>query len=242
MPRTVRGVSQVALAALCSLLLSSGVAHAETKTWNLADDFPLAHSNPAADKYGHKSVWTYMYSNAKKPGQYSKLGQYYGPPTEEAACGVKDFYFWNKTKNSLGNTPAIFFNAGETVEAGGNRCDSAATYPGHTVFLHPQVAAGSIPVPADAVVRWKSTVTAMLTVSGSVQPVDPFVTGVRWELDRGSTAVAGPGEVFDDTLTSFGPISLAVKKGEDLYMRLGLAKGASGASDGTAVDLTIASP
>ena len=200
MPRTVRVVSRFTLAALCLLLLPSAIAHAETRTWSLVDDFPLGHTNPAPDKYGHKSVWTYMYSNAKKPGQYSKLGQYYGPPAEEAACGVKDFYFWNKTKNSPARTPAAFFNAGETVEAGGSRCDLAATYPGHTVFLHPQLAEGSIPVPADAVVRWKSTVTALLTVSGSVQPVDPFVTGIKWELDQGSTAVAGPGEVFADTL------------------------------------------
>jgi hypothetical protein len=234
-----RHSSQVVLAALSGVLLLATTARAEPKTWNLANDFPLTKLNPAPDKYGHKSVWTYMYSNLKKPGYYLKLSQFYDAATEESTCGVKEFYDWNKTKSNLFGTPAIFFNAGETVEpntATANRCNPDTTFPAKTVFMHPQFSIG-----ADAVVRWKSTVTGMVAVSGSVQCTDPHITGISWELDKGATVVIGPTETYEDNLMPFGPTAVSVVKGEFLYLKVGLAEGANGASDTTAVNWTITS-
>ena len=138
------------LAAICGALLFAATAQAEPKTWNLASDFPLTKLNPAPDKYGHKLVWFYMYSNVNKPGSYTRMSQFYDAAAEESACGVKEFYLWNKTKNSPTATPAVFYNAGETVEPGPtNHCDTSATYPAKTVFMHPQFGTA-----VEAVVEW----------------------------------------------------------------------------------------
>ena len=171
------------------------------------------------------------------PGSYLKMSQFYGAATEEAACGVKEFYLWNKTKGSPTATPAIFYNAGETVLPGSDHCDLAATYPGKTVFLHPQFLLG-----AEAAVRWRSPVTGTVTVTGSVQCTDPFLSGISWQLDKGATALVGPTETFEDNLMPFGPMAVSVVKGQFLQLGVGLAKGANGSSDSTAVDLTITFP
>jgi hypothetical protein len=231
-------MAQVGAVVACGLLAVASGARAESKTWDLASDFPLTKLNPAPDKYGHTAVWYYMYRNVKKPGSFVKLSQFYDAAEEEAACGLKEFYLWNKTKANPQATPAIFYNAGETVEPSpANHCDPAATYPGKTVFMHPQFSGGG-----DATVRWVAKASGSVSVSGTVQCVDPFVTGISWQLDQGSTPILGPAEVHDDTLRSFGPLAVTVTRGQSLYFIVGRAAEANGASDTTAVSLTITSP
>ena len=231
----VRHWSRTVLVTFCAALLFAAAAQAEARTWSLANDFPLTKLNPAPDKYGHKGTWAYMYS--KQPGRYLKLTQFYDAATLESTCGV-DFYVWNKTKENSLSTPAIFYNAGETIEPPNttNRCNPSTTFPAKTVFLHPQFLGGP------AVVRWKSSVTGTVTVSGSVQCTDPNITGISWQLDRNSTVLLGPFETYEDNLMPFGPTAVSVVRGEFLYLKVGLAAGANGASDTTAVNLTITSP
>jgi hypothetical protein len=218
-----------ALVASVGMLLFAATTRAETKTWNLANDFPVIKQNPAFDKYRHR-VWFFSQGEAHNAlNKYPELTHFFDPAEEEAACGIKDFYEFDAQK-SVTETPAIWYNAGSTVERGSNRCAPSATYPAKTAFMHPGFY-------HDAVVRWKSYITGMVTVTGSVEPVDALVTGISWELDRGSTILVGPIEAFEDSLTSFGPITVSVVKGEFLNFAIG----GDGGFDSTAVTLTITS-
>jgi len=227
------------LAALCGALALTAVAQAKSQagTWNLANEFTLTKQNPAPDKYGHKAVWFYTYGEAGQLGKYKKLKYSFGPAEQKAACGVSDYYGWNKT-DAVNGTPAIWYNAGPLVEEGHNSCAPFTTSPAQTVFMHPEAFGKDL----DAVVGWRSPIKGAVTVSGSIQPVDRFVTGIAWQLDQGSTILAGPGEVFEDATTSFGPLEVPVAKGQYLYLEVGRPPTVSGAYDSTAVTLTITSP
>jgi hypothetical protein len=179
-----------------------------------------------------------MYGSENTPASYKKLPNYFGPEAVEAYCNIKNIHQYDKLKNPNG-TPAIFYNAGETIPAGPeNHCDHSVTLPGKTVFMHPQ-ANGDL----DAIVRWKSTVKGTVTVSGSVECVDEFVTGISWQLDKNSTVILGPTEVHDNALRTFGPVTVPVTNRNDfLYLEMKHAADASGTGDSTAVSLTITSP
>ena len=133
-----RQVLSAALVASTGVLLFAATAQAETKTWNLANEFPLIKQNPAPDKYGDKGVWFFSRGEAHNPlNKYPKLSRFFDPAEEEAACGVKDFYEFGMNKHVNG-LPAIWYNAGSTIERGSNRCAASATFPGKTVFMHPR--------------------------------------------------------------------------------------------------------
>ncbi len=230
----LRNLLKVILTMCCGVLLVASAARAESKTWNVATEFPLIKKNPAPDRYGHKSVWYYMYGEAMG-GAVHKLKYFYDPAEEEAACGVEGFYGWDALKHNLQGTPAIWYNAGPTVE-GTDYCSGSTTFLTKTVFMHPEHNGN-----AYAVVGWRAPVTGMVTVSGSVEPVDIFVTGITWELDHGASVLAGPTETDEVTPTLFGPTVVSVHKGEYLYLEIGRAASASGAADSTGVTLTITS-
>jgi hypothetical protein len=138
----------------------------------------------------------------------------------------------------------ILYNSGPTVEEGRDPCDGA-TFATKTVLMHPEFGGKG----RSAVARWKSPIAGSVTVSGSVQLVDPngvLVKGISWKLfgsrKRGETTIAGPYETHETNLMSFGPTSVSVVKGEYLNLQLGTAIGSNGAFNTTAVSLTITSP
>ena len=236
-----RSLWVVLLCCIGAIVFASN-AYAETKTWNLANDFPLAKQNPAPDKYGHKGIWYYSQGTVVKGvTKYPLLKHFIDPAEEQSACGVEGFYVWNKSEQS---TPVILYNSGPLVEEGKDPCDGAP-FAAKTVFMHPEFGGKG----NSAVARWKSPITGSVTVSGSVQLVDPngvHAKGISWKLARwrktGETIIAGPSETHETNLMSFGPTSVPVVKGEYLNLQLGTAMGSNGAYNTTAVSLTITSP
>jgi hypothetical protein len=237
---TSRYTLQAVLAICCGAFLFAASAHAESRTWNLAGEFPVKKKNPSEDKYKDKGVWSYMYGEADTPSTYTLMTHFFKPKKEEGKCHVQDFYGFGRT-GSVEGTPGIWYNAGPTVERGMDRCAPYAIFPSKTAFMHPEFS--RLPeFTNNAVVGWKSPVTGTVTVSGSVECVDEYVSGISWQLDQGSAVLLGPVEADEDGFRSFGPIEVSVTAGEYLYLEIGRAIGVDGAFDSTAVALTIESP
>lgn len=225
------------------LVLFAATAQAEPRTWNLANEFPLTKRNPAPDKYGNEAVWWYEHGVAGG-SRFAKYGRLFGPGEEEAACGpaLGEVYGWGGRKGVEG-TPALWYNAGPTVEEGQDLCAPFATLPSETVFMHPAVTGRHSKHFVDSVARWKSPMTGTVTISGSIQPVDSHVSnsGVSWQFDKGQVMLAA-GESAEDALTSFGPIEVPVIQNEYLNLEVGHSAGVYGYYDSTAVVLSITSP
>jgi hypothetical protein len=238
---SLRHSSQFVLAALCGLLLFAASARAEERTWNLASEFGSLAKNPAPDKYGHKAVWYYSVGRPDRL-KYPNLKYFFGAPAVEAACGIKEVYEWDQHAQVEG-APAVWYNAGPTVEEGQDQCAPYVTLPTKTVFMHPKIGTPGSSVVYDAVVRWKSYKTGTVTVSGSVQLVDSYpAKGISWGLDRGETRLVGPTESSETNLMSFGPMTVSVVSGEYLNLEVGREPAVFGYYDSTAVSLTITSP
>jgi hypothetical protein len=174
-----------------------------------------------------------------------ELHRFFSPAEVEATCGtaVKGVFDWDAQK-SVEGTPAVWYNAGPTVEEGQDLCAPMATLPTKTVFMHGALA-GSTKSPKflDAVVRWKAPITGTVTFAGSVRPVDSFVrdSGISWQFDKGQVILAS-GEIKEDNLMAFGPLEVSVVSGEYFNLELGRAPGTYGNNDSTAVTLTVTSP
>jgi hypothetical protein len=228
-------VALVALvgAALSVTVLTATASAVKVKRWNLTREF-VAHrkQNPAPDKYEHPAVWSWMYGEADTPSSYLLMASFFPRPVLKKECGVEGFTEWNRG-SSLFSLPNVLYNAGPTVERGQTECAPFAEYPTKTFFMHPDN--GS---PLASVVGWKSPVTGMVTVSGSVQPTDSNVEGIVWQLDQGSTILFGPAEKVDNSRTSFGPTTVSVTAGESLYIEMSRGIG-GGSFDTTAVTLHI---
>jgi len=173
-----------------------------------------------------------MYGEGDTPSSYRLLEHFLPPRETMKECDIHSFE-WNKGP-SFFTLPAVWYNAGPTLERGHNPCAESAEDPTKTFFMHPDNASSLA-----AVVRWKSPITGTVTVSGSVQPTDSNVEGIVWQLDQGSTILLGPTEEANNSLTSFGPTAVSVKAGESLYFDIGPGRG--GSYDTTAVTLNITS-
>src|ERR1700737_325153 len=106
--RQLRSTLAVLAGVLCAGMVLTATANAKTLKWNLTKDFAKhLTSNPAPDKYGHPSVWSWMYGEPNKPGTYT-LGSYVSPATNMANCGpkVKGLTLWGKG----GGTPNVVYN------------------------------------------------------------------------------------------------------------------------------------
>jgi hypothetical protein len=233
-----RHAVQVAVAAFCGVLVAAATAQAETKTWSLGSEFPRTAQNPVSDKYGNKAVWSYM-SGVPDGTRYAKLAHFFGAAEVEAACGIKEVYEWAK-EASVEVPPAIWYNAGPTVEEGQDLCAPRVTLATKTAFMHPKLGKPGSRV-VDAVARWKSPITGTVTVSGWVQRVDSAPRGIAWHFDRGTTVLAS-GESFEDNVMPFETANLSVLKGEFLNLEVGRALTDPGFNDSTAVSVTITSP
>jgi hypothetical protein len=206
---------------------------AEVKTWDLTRTVAEhPEENPLPDQLANPDVWSWMYGQADTPSSYVSMEHFIPSAVNARECSTKGFYEWNKGPTFF-TLPAVIYNSGPTFERGRlPRCAASAEYPTKTFFMHPENGSSLA-----AVVRWKSPITGMVTVSGSVQPTDSNVEGIVWQLDQGSTIVLGPAEKADDSLTSFGPTTVSVNAGESLYFDVG--PGAGGSFDTTAVNLDI---
>ena len=133
------------------------------------------------------------------------------------------------------------WGTGETPNVVANSSDQHVRIPGnlkpHSVAMHPspslRVAAG-----------WKSPVTAVMRVKGSVQHAHPECgNGVTWslELRRGAvrqTLAAGVAQGAKEV--TFGPLrDIAVQRGDLVSLVIG-ARNGNHSCDLTAVDLTLA--
>jgi hypothetical protein len=218
---------------LAALLMTAAANAAHLQRWNLTQEFAARHKqNPAPDKYKDPAVWSWMYGEADAPSTYTLLPSYFPPSILKRECGVEGFIEWNKGP-SLFSLPNVLFNAGPTVERGQTGCAPFAEYPTGTFFMHPDNASSLA-----SVVGWRSPITGMITISGSVQPTDSNVQGIIWQLDQGSTILLGPTEKADDSPTAFGPITVAVSAGESIYIEM--TRGIGGGSfDTTAVALHL---
>jgi hypothetical protein len=204
------------------------------KSWELTKEAGKhAGSNPLPDRYKNPEVWSWLYGEADTPSSYAVMEHYFGPAAIRKECDVKGFYQWNRLPAFFGGLPSVFYNKGPALERGQNECAASAEYPTKTFFMHPDFGSSLA-----AIVRWKSPVTATLTVSGSVQPTDSDVEGIVWQLDRGTTILLGPNEKSDNSATSFGPLPVSVNAGESLYFEVTRGSG-GGAFDTTAVALHI---
>jgi hypothetical protein len=228
-------------AVLCTSVLNATASAATEKTWDLTHDFGAnPQLNPAPDQYGDTDVWSWMYGEADTSSSYA-LGVYTSPKYQEEHCPVRrEWFYWGK---GVGGNPLVVYNAGPTVERGTDSCAGAARYATKTVFVHPEAGAGfGGGGKGNAIVAWKSPVTGVVNVSGSVEPVDSGISGIAWELDQGSTILLGPTEESGDSLTSFGPVNASVTAGESLYFEIGPKPGSSGNSNSTAITFTIVIP
>jgi len=238
MSRTIlrRRLLHVFFAAFIGALLLTAAANATPhKTWNLTKAFAVHKNKNPVRTNKDPDLWSWMYGEADTPSSYALMTDYLSPKIISKACSIKRFYQWDKLPIPSG-TPTIFYNAGATVEEGHNPCAPFATYPTKTVFMHPE-AGGNL----YAVVAWRSPITGVVTVSGSVQCTDSHVSGIVWELDQGSTILLGPTEKADDGLTTFSLTALPVTAGQSLYFEIGPKPGSGGTFDTTAVTLNITS-
>jgi hypothetical protein len=232
---SVRHTLVVVFVFLSVTALAATASATKPRTWRLTQEAPKHRAeNPRPDRYKHPGVWSWMYGEADTPSSYLLMDNYFNPKVEETECGTEKFYGWSKASDFFG-LPAVFYNAGPTVARGDTRCAPFAEYPTKTFFMHPDNASSLA-----SVVRWKSPITGTVIVSGSVQPTDSHVEGIIWQLDQGSTILAGPTEKTDNSVTSFGPITISVVAGESLYLEM--TRGVDGGSyDTTAVTLNITS-
>jgi hypothetical protein len=202
--------------------------------WDVTEAFAEhPEQNPLPDQFGHPAVWSWMYGEADTPSTYLLMEHRFLPANIAKQCsGTEGFYERNKGP-TLFTLPAVIYNAGPTVERGHTGCAPSAEYPTKTFFMHPDNKSSLA-----AVVRWKSPITGTVTVSGSVQPTDTSLEGIDWQLDQGSTILIGPTGQADNSLTSFGPMTVSVTAGESLYFDVG--REGDGFFDTTAVTLDIA--
>jgi hypothetical protein len=206
---------------------------AELKTWALTQSVAEhLEENPLPDQLANPDVWSWMYGEADTPSSNLLMEDFIPPAIIAHQCSTKGFHEWNKGP-TLFTLPAVIYNSGPTIERGQTRCAPSAEYPTKTFLMHPDNESSLA-----AVVRWKSPITGMVTVSGSVQPTDSNVQGIVWQLDRGSTILLGPTEQADTSLTSFGPTAVSVKAGESLYFDIGPGS-VGGSFDTTAVTLNV---
>jgi hypothetical protein len=227
------------LAAVFVGLVFAATASAE-QSWNVTtENFTAANRslNPVPDKYGHPAVWSLMYGEAGAPGTDALLPRFFSATSIARVCGQEGFYQRGRY-TQVYEVPAVFINDGPTVVEGQSRCAPFATFPTQTLFMGPEQ---SFRGSNDAVARWTAPVSAMITVSGSVHPVDSHITGITWELDQGVTSIVGPVEMTEDSVSSFGPVTIPVMIGESLDLEIGRGS-ARGGNDSTAVAWTITAP
>jgi hypothetical protein len=226
------------LGAATSMALSTARADAaEQQVWETREIGVHAHKNPIPDRHGDPEVWGWMYGEADTPGSYL-LGTETGSKRIEQACGedMDDLYQWTPA-GTVASTPRIIYNAGASVEEGGDLCAPGASLAAKSLSLVPEEGGGN----RYAVIGWKSPITGKVTITGSVHCTDSTVSGIVWELDRGSTILLGPRERVTDQPKSFGPKTTSVVAGEFLYFEVGPKPGGDGLSDTTAVTLDISS-
>ena len=115
---------------------------------------------------------------------------------------------------------------------------SAHAFAAKSLYMAPSFGGEGSPA---SIIAWKSPITGSVTVSGSLQLIDPNEQGITWELDQGATTITGPTDDLTNSTVSFGPTVLSVSAGQSLYLEVGAYAGASfpGGADETDVNFTI---
>jgi hypothetical protein len=91
------------------------------------------------------------------------------------------------------------------------------------------------------VVGWTSPINGEVSISGKIKGIDPDDSGITWELDHGTTVVAGPTNESGEAASAIGPLSVSVKKGQSLYLEVADGSSGGGGADEVLTTFTITS-
>jgi hypothetical protein len=201
------------------------------QTWDLTTDY-ASHPqlNPAPDQYGNLGVWSW---ESGLPGQQSTYKMLTFDHDATTHCDVSNIYTWNDN----GNNPFVSYNAGRTIPG---FCGYAETWNGHTVIVSSGVESTGPDQDLDAIIAWNPPVSREVTVSATIEGINTYEPGITWELYQGDTDLTGPITETGDRLSTIGPMSVTVTKGQSLYLEIG-AGDTNGEFDDAALTFTIRS-
>jgi len=148
-------------------------------------------------------------------------------------CGVTNVYTWDDNKTN----PFVDYNAGPTIPG---FCGYAETWNSHTVVVSSGADSTGGDQDLDAIVAWNPPISGEVTVSATIEGINTYEPGITWELYQGDTDLTGPIAETGDQLSTIGPMSLTVGKGQPLYLEIG-AGDTSGEFDDSALTFTIRS-
>lgn len=202
-------------------------AYRRPASWDATSSFAASPTvNPAPDQYGHAGVWSWMQGTFDTPGSYQLLS--FEPHSVLAQCfsDPDSIFGWsNGTIN-----PFIRYNAGPELPSGSIPCAPADTWPAHSIVAAPvcHCYGGSEPA---VIIGWKAPVSGMVTVTGSIQAVNPYLGGLTYEVDFGTKTLAGPTDISTDALTRIGPLHVTVTAGQSIYLEVAPGPDSDGAYD-----------
>ena len=201
------------------------------QTWDLTTDY-ASHPqvNPAPDQYGNPGVWSW---ESGLPGQQSTYKMLTSDPDAYTHCDVSNIYTWNDN----GTNPFVSYNAGATIPG---FCGYAETWNSHTVFVSSGAASTGGDQDVDAIIAWNPPVSGEVTVSATIEGINTYEPGITWELYQGDTDLTGPITETGNRLSTIGPMSVTVTKGQPLYLEIG-AGDTNGEFDDSALTFTIKS-
>jgi hypothetical protein len=201
------------------------------QAWDLTSDF-ASHPqlNPAPDQYGNPGVWSWEYG---RTGQQSTYKMLTSDPGAYTRCRVTNIYDWDDN----GTNPFVSYNAGPTIA---RFCGYAETWNSHTVVVSSGAASTGGDQDLDAIIAWNPPVSGEVTVSATIEGINTNEPGITWELYQGNTDLTGPITETGDQLSTIGPMSVTVTKGQPLYLEIGAGE-TFGEFDDCALTFTIRS-
>jgi hypothetical protein len=131
----------------------------------------------------------------------------------------------------------VSYNAGATIPG---FCGYAETWNSHTVFVSSGAASTGGDQDVDAIIAWNPPVSGEVTVSATIEGINTYEPGITWELYQGDTDLTGPITETGNRLSTIGPMSVTVTKGQPLYLEIG-AGDTNGEFDDSALTFTIKS-
>jgi hypothetical protein len=193
---------------------------APPRQWIFAADFGSRRdppSNPLADRYGNRRVWSFMAAGqrARGPSSFAALDRF-----ERRLQGLAGFDAWVGADDAGG---------GLSFPIVGVKGDGTASSQG---FAHPSNTRA-------AVIAWRSPIDASVRITGSVSDADAAAgDGVAWVLRSGTETLASGTIQNGGTIGRFRVSDVAVKIGDACYLKI--APRRDNAADSTSFSLRIA--
>ena len=197
------------------------------KSWDLTADFARHPAyNPLPDYYRDPGTWTFEYGTQGQQNTYRL--QTNNTALIVRSCHVNDVYRWD----DHGINPFTTYNGGPPRPA---FCGGADNLAGHAVNVSPGAVLNTgNTVGVDEIIAWKSPITGQVSVTATIQGINPREQGITWELYQGGNNLTGPVTENNNQLSTIGPLSVPVTTGQILYLEIG-----SGSNDGDFDDSTL---